>query len=185
MEASLEGLSLGEEDEVGFETDVENRVETNVNYELSLVGRFLTDRVIRFNVMEDRMAAVWRPGKGVFIKDLGQGRYMFQFYHKLDMLRFLNGGPWTFDNHMSILGVIQVGDILAQIPLHHICFWVKVHYVPVGFMTKVVSQLLGNYIGTFLEYDVHNNDGDWRSFMRLKVSVDVRVPLKKENKIRN
>lgn len=184
METSLEGLSLGEEDELGLEFDMEQHVHNEVNYDLCLVGRFLIDKNIRFNSMKERMAAVWRPGKGVFIKDLGKGRYLFQFYHKIDMLRVLNGGPWVFDNHMLILGVVKAGETLTKIPLNHVCFWVQIHDLPVGFMLEVVGQHLGNYIGSFVEYDAHNNDWAWRSYMRLKVNVDVRFPLKKEKKVR-
>lgn len=184
METNLENLSLDDEDEVEFKIDAETRNVDNLNYELSLVGRFLTNRVIRFSVMRATMSAVWKPGKGVLVKDLGQGRYLFQFFHKIDMMRVLNGGPWIFDNHMLILGTVHAGDLLAQIPLNHVCFWVKDHEILVGFMTEIVGQHLGNYVGTFLEYDEHNNDGVWRSFMRLKVSVDVCVSLKKEKKIR-
>lgn len=184
MEANLENLSLGLEEEVGFEIDVEKGTPTEINNDHSLVGRFLIDRVIRFTAMRGRMCTIWRPVKGVFVKELGQGRYLFQFFHKLDMMRVLNGGPWTFDNHTLVLGTVQAGDILAQIPLNHVNFWVQVHDVPVGFMTELVGQHLGNFVFTFLEYDTHNDDGVWRSYMRLRVNVDVRMPLKREKKIR-
>lgn len=60
--------------------------------------------------------------------------------------------------------------------------WVQVHDLPIGFMSKVVGNHLGNFIGEFLEYDEKNNTGVWRAFMRIRVKIGVRVPLKKEKK---
>ncbi|MCI14481.1 hypothetical protein A2U01_0035612, partial [Trifolium medium] len=42
---------------------------------------------------------------------------------------------------------------------------------------------LANYIGEFVEYDKNNNTSFWRQYMRVKVRVDVRRPLKIEKKI--
>lgn len=86
---------------------------------------------------------------------------------------------------MLILGMVQSGNnILTQIPLYHVCFWVQVHDLPVGFMLPVVGEHLGNFIGEFVEYDTNNNVGIWKPFMRIKVRVHVRNPLKKERKVR-
>lgn len=73
--------------------DVENEsfvfgeeVEEDVNrYELCLVGRFLTEKMINLRAMKSRMANVWKPTMGISIKELEQGIYLFQFFHKEDM----------------------------------------------------------------------------------------------------
>lgn len=41
-----------------------------VDLALCLVGRFLTDKSIRVHIMRERLAGIWRPGKGVSIKEL-------------------------------------------------------------------------------------------------------------------
>lgn len=60
----------------------------------------------------------------------------------------------------------------------------QIHDLPIGFMPQNVGRLLGNFLGQFLDYDTKNNDGIWRSFMQPRVRIDVRVPLKKENKVK-
>lgn len=57
--------------------------------------------------------------------------------------------------------------------------------MPAGFMSPIIGQHLGNFIGEFEEYDDNNNAGIWRTFMRIKVKLDVRKPLKKEKKVRH
>lgn len=60
----------------------------------------------------------------------------------------------------------------------------QVHNLPVGFMSPVVGTHLANYIGQFVEYDASNNTSIWRNYMRLRVRIDVRQPLKKGHQVR-
>lgn len=47
----------------------------------------------------------------------------------------------------------------------------------------MIGEGLGNYMGQFLEYDEKNNVNFLRSFMRIKVLLDVRKPLLRSKKI--
>ena len=51
-------------------------------------------------------------------------------------------------------------------------------------MTESVGKQLGDYIGSFLEYDSNNNMGSNKGYMRLHVSMDVRPLLKCGKRIR-
>ncbi|XVF76242.1 hypothetical protein PTKIN_Ptkin13bG0250500 [Pterospermum kingtungense] len=177
MEVSLEGLTIdtGEDKELILTPDDVSA--PREKYELCLVGRFLTDRHLNFNVMKNRMASVWRPGKGVCIRDLGDGLYLFQFYHAVDLKRVLEGGPWSLDNHLLVVHQLQPGDVPTMVPL--------VHKLPIGYMFAYSGKQLGDFVGKIVEYDSNNNSGLWHSFMRIRVSVDVRLPLKLFKNIRH
>lgn len=95
--------------------------------------------------------------------------YVFQFYHYLDLQRLFSGGPWSFNNHLLLLGRVNPGEVLSAIPLYHAAFWVQVHDLPARFMTQIVGEHLGNYIGEFMECDPNNNTGVWRTYMRIRV----------------
>lgn len=84
---------------------------------------------------------------------------------------------------MLILEVIKAGNIFNKKSLLHVCFWVQVYDLPVGFMSPVINKHLGNFIGEFSEYDVNNGSEVWRTFIRVREHVDVRAPLKKEKKV--
>ncbi|XP_045822007.1 uncharacterized protein LOC123914889 [Trifolium pratense] len=181
---NLEGLSLQEEEE-GFSFDFEEEGDEQVDLRWCLVGRFLCDRAIHFPSMKVRMADLWKPPKGVTIKEARPGIFLFHFAHPFDMEAVLNGGPWTFDNNMLILEQVQVGMQIEHIPLFHVNLWVQIHNLPTGLMKEKVGIPLANYIGTFLEYDKNNNSSFWRQFMRVRVRVDVRQPLRKDTKVKN
>ncbi|CAH9120552.1 unnamed protein product [Cuscuta epithymum] len=40
-----------------------------------VVGVVVTDRKIRFHALKDLLASIWRPGKGVSIKEIDNKRY--------------------------------------------------------------------------------------------------------------
>jgi 14-3-3 protein epsilon len=135
--------------------------------------------------MKVRMADLWRPVKGVTIKETKAGKFLFHFAHPLDMEAVLNGGPWSFDNNMLILEQVQLGMQIDQIPLYHVNMWVQIHDLPTGLMKEKFGIPLANYIGTFMEYDKNNNSCFWRQYMRLKVRIDVRQPLKRDTKVKD
>lgn len=39
---------------------------------------------------------------------------------------------------------------------------------------------IGNKVGKFLMSNMNNYNGPWRSFMRIRISLDVNKPLRKE-----
>lgn len=69
-----EGLCFGDEAE-----EVSNK------FELCLVGRFLTEKNLNIRAMKSKLADIWRPVRGINIKDLKPGIFLFQFYHIDDM----------------------------------------------------------------------------------------------------
>ncbi|KAL8507729.1 hypothetical protein ACS0TY_018321 [Phlomoides rotata] len=53
--------------------------------------------------MKNRIASIWRPKKGLYVKDIGEGRYVFQFFHIMDMKRIEDGSPWSFGTYLLLL----------------------------------------------------------------------------------
>ena len=85
-------LSIEEEDDGGLiitGEDVEDGRDGRIDFLYCLVGRFLMDKVINFSAMKNIMAALWRPGKGICIKDLSPTLFLFQFFHEIDIRRVL------------------------------------------------------------------------------------------------
>ncbi|XP_057796794.1 uncharacterized protein LOC131012808 [Salvia miltiorrhiza] len=184
MEERMAGLHLSsEEDELLLDDAIAGG--STVEVELCLVGRFLTDQPINFNLMRSRLVSIWRPGKGVFMKDIGNGRYIFQFFHDLDLKCVYDSGPWSYGNFPLILHKLSRGDLPSSVPLDNLPFWVQIHDLPAGCLTEGVGRALGNFIGTFQEYDSTNSSGVWRQYMRVRVGINVTEPLKRFKKIKN
>ncbi|KAK8569111.1 hypothetical protein V6N12_007643 [Hibiscus sabdariffa] len=63
-----------------------------------------------------------------------------------------------------------------------LCFWVRVHDLPLGLMSEVMARQFGNFLGQFVEYD-SNIIITGKQFMRVKVLINVNHSLKRKKKI--
>ncbi|KAL9411935.1 hypothetical protein AB3S75_045523 [Citrus x aurantiifolia] len=180
-------LQLDEEEEGGLEVAVEEdedngRIKNDSRY--CLMGRFLTDKVINFAAMKNPMAALWRSGKCVCIKDLSLTMFLFQFFHEIDVRRVFDSGPWTFDQHILLVHRLGAEEQPQNVPLFHTNFWIQIYNLPLGFQSERILHSIGNYIGSFIESDENNLKGVWQNYMRLRVSLDVRKPLKRRMRLK-
>ena len=93
IEEQYNRIRLYDEEEGGFTIpQMETVVEAN-DFRWSLIGQFLTDISINVSVMQNTLAFLWRPVKGVTIKEIQPALFLFQFYHELDTLKVINKGP--------------------------------------------------------------------------------------------
>ncbi|KAK6149692.1 hypothetical protein DH2020_017217 [Rehmannia glutinosa] len=177
-------MQLAEDEEGGLLLDEgDDGIKTH-DLRWCLVGRFLSDRQVNFTAMRNTMASVWRPVKGVFIKELGPNLFLFQFFHELDLSRVLSNGPWTFDNLLLIIKRLFIGEQPSKAELFHVELWTQVYYLPFGFMTEKIGKSIGNFIGTYVDADQHSFSGVWQNYMRIRVAFDVRTPLKRRMKLK-
>lgn len=144
---------------------------SNLDLRFALVGRFVTDRFIRLHEMRNVHAANWQPGKGVAIQEISPQLFLFQFGHKADMRRIMDGGAWAYDNHVLVYERVQQGVDPETIPLTSLAIWVQVWQLPVGYMLENVLKCLGNKLGEFLEVDPNNFTGVRRDYLRLRVKI--------------
>ncbi|KAL2481544.1 hypothetical protein Adt_34510 [Abeliophyllum distichum] len=173
-----------EDEEQGVELQGDSDPQENDEYHYCLVGRFLTNRAIHFVSMKSTMVSMWRPKQGVCIKDMGVGTYVFQLFHPIDMNRVLDNGPWTFNNHLLLLKHLKEDDNPLKVDVFETSFWVQIHEVSAGFCSERALVQIGNYIGKFLSSDPKNFSKGWKSFLRIRVLMDVRLPLKRKMKLK-
>ena len=73
------------DEEEGDEIVVANNEVVEQKPTYMLVGKFLTERNINFHAMQTLMASLWQPREGMEVYDMGNRKYSFVFYHKLDV----------------------------------------------------------------------------------------------------
>ncbi|KAE8681103.1 hypothetical protein F3Y22_tig00111342pilonHSYRG00154 [Hibiscus syriacus] len=133
--------------------------------------------------MRTTLANVWHPIGGISISDLGERRFIFRLYNAVDADRLERGGPWNFNSHLLILHRLSAGDDPLAILLVFLDYWVLVHDVPIGFMSKKVARALGNFLGVFIDYDSTALSLGYRRIMRIRARLDTRLPLKRRKKL--
>jgi hypothetical protein len=78
----IENLSLNDdEDKLEINFSEEEEEVRRQQQSFNLVRRFLTNRPIRVIMMISKMGDIWQPGKGMNIKEIQLGVFVFRFFH--------------------------------------------------------------------------------------------------------
>lgn len=115
----MAGMGIDDEENTELVFDEEAEDVSN-KFEICLVGHFLTEKSLNIMAMKSKMADIWRPARGLNIKDLKPGMFLFQFYHVDDLEWVLNGGPRNFDGAMLVLSKIGAGEDPLEVPLFYL-----------------------------------------------------------------
>ncbi|MBA0576209.1 hypothetical protein Golob_027803 [Gossypium lobatum] len=166
MEDALDNLRLLDDEEEAFQGDEEA---AGGVHQLCLVGRCLTDSVVHFPSLRNTMADFWHPIGGICITELGEKRYLFQFFHEVDLERVHAGIPWFFNNHLLILQKVPTGVNPAEMELNHSEFWMQVHELPPGLMSVAMAKQFGDFCGKFVEYDSSILTMEGRNYLRIRL----------------
>ena len=121
METCIAQLSLSAEEDDAFTLEGSLCSQT-VSYELCMVGKLLSPRRIHVPSFKERVAAIWRPGKGIFVQELDDRRFLFNFFHEYDISRVLEGGPWIYDNMYILLHRLMPNEAPVAVPLDSLDF---------------------------------------------------------------
>ena len=134
METRIAQLFISVEEDDAF-TLKGSPCSQTVSYELCMVGKLLSPSRIHVPFFKERVAAMWRPGRGIFVQELDDRRFLFKFFHEYDISRVLEGGPWIYDNMYILLHCLMPNEAPAAVPLDSLDFWVQIHNLPIGFMS--------------------------------------------------
>lgn len=118
-------------------------------------------------------------------RDLGSQCYLFQFFHEKDVGCVERGEPWSFDRHVLITCRLGPNEQPSTCLIFDLSMWLQIYDLPASFHSEKVCFAVGNYVGKYMESDVRNFNGYWKEFVRVRVLVDIRMPLKDHMKIKN
>ncbi|KAL8472558.1 hypothetical protein ACS0TY_029674 [Phlomoides rotata] len=116
--------------------------------------------------MQSRLVTLWKPRMGVTMRKVGEDKYIFQFFYRLDLKYVLEGDPWSFGNQLLIVHHLQKGEHPLQASLTKVPFLV-------GLLDGGRGQTTGNFVGKLLEYDKSNKSAVWMTYMQVHVEIDV------------
>ncbi|KAK5835929.1 hypothetical protein PVK06_011647 [Gossypium arboreum] len=91
-EIELANVNFADEEEELIQFDKDSYVVEEDN-RFCLVGKTLIDCVVRFPSLKKTLVDLWHPLGGVSITDIGEKRYFFRFFYKVDNKRVMDGMP--------------------------------------------------------------------------------------------
>lgn len=171
-------MVVDDSNEGGFVFDEVDVPLVEDEFRLCLVGSFITEKTINYQAMQNTLKALWKPVNGMCFRDLGMQCFMFQFFHEKNVALVERGGPWTFDRHVQLMYHLGLNEKPVAMPILDLSIWLQIHDLPAGFRFEKVCSSIGNYVGRYIKSDARDFDGGWKSFMLVRVMLDIRKPLK-------
>ncbi|MBA0722513.1 hypothetical protein Golax_003186, partial [Gossypium laxum] len=107
--------------------------------ELCLVGCFLTTTTINFQSMRTVMTNM-----------------------------VVKVAPWTFNNHLLVFHHLKQGEDLLEVDLLFTEFWIQIHNFPPRMFMVIIAKQFGDFIGTFVDYNVKAIAAGLRNYMQIK-----------------
>jgi hypothetical protein len=152
------------------------------SFSRTLVGKIWTDSPYNIRAFKQTMIQAWRSRNPIEIQDLNKNLFLFKFATKKEVELVCKNGPWSFDRNLLILNKISGNEQPSELAMDRASFWVRVYDLPLKLRTEGMAKKLGNNIGNFEEMDMKecNRIG---KFLRIRVSLDLRKPLKRGSKL--
>lgn len=113
--------------------------------------------------------------------EIGEKRFLFQLYYEMDIDQVVLGGPYI-QQSLTCDSQLMLKEDTEQVPLFFIPMQVQIHDLSPGLISEVLARQFGNFIRKFLKSDSKAIAKDITSYMRIRVQIDVRVPLKRRRK---
>jgi interleukin-1 receptor-associated kinase 1 len=152
------------------------------SFSCTLVGKIWTESPYNVRAFKQTMTQAWRCRNPVEIQDLNRNLFLFKFATKKEAELVCRNGPWSFDRNLLILNRISGDEQPSKLEMNRVSFWVRVYDLPLKLRSEGMAKKLGNILGNFEEMDMKecNRMG---KFLRIRVSMDLRKPLKRKSKL--
>ena len=108
-------LTLTGDEEEATIFEEETPVEKLEEIKLCLWGKLMTTKQFNARAMKMVLKNIWKPEKGVVIKDLDSNLFSFQFFSQVDQDYVFYEGPWSFDGSILLLKQVTGSEQIADI----------------------------------------------------------------------
>ncbi|XP_062193580.1 uncharacterized protein LOC133896988 [Phragmites australis] len=176
LEEAMKKLQLSEVERKGIKVPKTRELMLRPG-EWHAVGLALADKPIFVEGIHQTLGKIWCPDKGMIVKEMGDNIFLFYFNQLCGMKRALEDGPWTAGHSLLVMAAYDARKDIDAMEFTHIPIWIRVGKLPMGMMNRVMGEIIGNEVGKFLDVDVDESGTAAGRYLRIKVSMDIRVPI--------
>ncbi|KAJ8420259.1 hypothetical protein Cgig2_008581 [Carnegiea gigantea] len=174
LEEAWQNLKLIADEEQVIVVEEDDNATTDELISLCLLGRLHASNSFNPRAMKSVLRNVWKPTKGLVIRDLDSNLFTFQFFSAADRDFVLNEGPWAFDGCILLLKQMTGLEVPSKAE-----FRLAPYDVPGKKLTTSFAQFLTSNIGDFVSCE------DTTMFrvdqaLCFRVDIDMSKPLRRE-----
>lgn len=135
-------------------------------------------------LFERTLSELWVPKEGVNFEGIGRNRFLIKFFHRTDFNRVWNGAPWTFSNKLVAMRELKEEEDPLMMEITSTPIWVQITRVPRTFVSTQMCEAVGKFVGELMEIDENNFNVLNPRYLRVRVMVAIKKPLKKKMSVR-
>lgn len=148
-----------------------------------LARKLLAPQPIVCDILRRTLSMAWRIESGLSLEKLGKNLFLFSFDRVQDQIRVFRTGPWFFDKFLLVLERLDAMVKPSKMRFHKVAFWMHFFYLPLACMNPSMARRLGNVVGEFEFVDCNSEGQCWGSSLRVRVRIDISMPLQRGVKI--
>ncbi|OVA03057.1 protein of unknown function DUF4283 [Macleaya cordata] len=140
--------------------------QTENDWKIRLACRMCTDVIFPHSTIDKAAHIVWLTAKPFEVHDAGENKYMITFKTRADLLRILDGSPWSFHGFLLVLKEWQPEVEIVDIILDSEAFTVKMYDLKLKHRSIRVAQSIAGGLGSviFLNTKEKHGESDWIPF---------------------
>ena len=148
-----------------------------VGEEYFIIAKLFTGRTISVEAIARTFKLMRRTKKGFEVRDMGNHRLMFVFTNEEDVVRVMQGEPWSFDKHLVALNRVEKNTSIQNMIFDRTSFWIQVHDIPIRSASMDMAKEIVSLAGEVVEDVVDEGQQDKYNFTRIQVTIDITKPL--------
>ncbi|KAJ1399445.1 Zinc finger, CCHC-type [Sesbania bispinosa] len=142
----------------------------------SLIGKFLTEKPVHTNSLQNALTGIWCNPKGLKVEELEPKLFQFFLEEESDLDRILRGSPWIFRNSWLVLNRWDRNIEPALMNFSTVPLKIQIWGLPFHCRTVQMGRKIGACMGTVRDSEIFEVR-DRGSFIKILVDFDTTKPL--------
>jgi hypothetical protein len=127
-------LKAGETKGISIEDD--ETVELRAMGLRCLVGKLGVNKKLNKEAFKSLLNRIWRTEGRLFIKEIHEQLWLFEFAEEEDKKRVMEGHPWSFDRTLLVLKEFEAKTPPNHMVFNHTPICIQIHGMPLGCMNR-------------------------------------------------
>ncbi|KAE8659917.1 hypothetical protein F3Y22_tig00116961pilonHSYRG00164 [Hibiscus syriacus] len=122
--------------------------------------------------------SIWGMTRVTDISTSGPHHFLIRFTSAATKAILIDRTLWLFNGDLLAITSYRPDSCLDDYDFSSLAIWIRVYDVPLGWMTQYLSNLIARRLDTPLAIDLRPGAGRMGSYLRIRVAIDVRKPLR-------